>query len=90
MTAEQKAVPDPVGAAIAAAEAPEIVMRRLNIKMGSSGRPAIVFMPRDVSDAELADIAGMLLTQVMGIVRAERARAAGPQLVIARSPLRRT
>lgn len=86
-SARLRAVPDPIDAAIAAAAEPApIEMQQVNVVITSTGRPAAVVIPIDITDAELGELAGWMLTAVMNAKRAERAAAAaGPQLEIARS-----
>ena len=74
---------DPIGAAVAATEAPAPVrLREFRVTISSTGRPAAVLVPADATDAELAEFAGWLLTQVMGTLRAERQRGAAGRLLL--------
>lgn len=86
--ADARPAPDPIDAAIAAADAPQKVeMQQINITISSTSRPVIIAIPTDISDSEIAEVGGWLLTTLMNAKRAERAQAAGPKLVIARGPL---
>lgn len=70
-------------AAIAAAEAPPpVAVREFRVTISSTRRPAAVLLPADATDAELAEFAGWLLTQVMGTFRAERERGPASRLVV--------
>jgi hypothetical protein len=70
-----KAPPDQIAAAIARAEQPEqIAMRQWPVTIRSTGRPALVALPIDATDAEIAEVCGWILTAVMGTHRAERER----------------
>lgn len=74
---------DPIDAAIAAASAPPLVtMRELRVTIASTGRPAIIAIPADASDGELAELAGWMLTQVLGALRAERAKGPRPRILV--------
>lgn len=77
-------ITDPVEAAISAVEQPSVRMAQFQVTIASTGRPAMLAIPADASDGELAELAGWLLTQVMGSLRTERAKAA-PRIAIARS-----
>lgn len=68
---------DQVERAIAAAEAQERVvpMRQINVTISSTGRPAALAVPVDATEAEIAEVAGWLLTSVLQSYRAERAKA---------------
>lgn len=77
---------DQLAAAIAAADQPKPVdMRQINVTIGSTGRPAILAIPVDATDSELAELAGWMLTAVMNTLRQER--AAKPSIHIVRGPL---
>ena len=77
-------ITDPVEAAIGAVEKAAVRMLQLRVTIASTGRPAMLAIPADASDAELAELAGWLLTQVMGSLRTERKKAA-PRIAIAHS-----
>ena len=67
--------PDPIEAAIEAAESPAAVpLRQFQVRISSTGRPCVVALPVDATDGEIAELAGWLLVQVMGAFRAERAK----------------
>ena len=63
---------DKVDEAIAAAAAPAVKILGIPVQMSSSGRPAMLQIPDDCSDAELVDLAGWLLTVVRQHVAANR------------------
>ncbi len=74
---------DQLDAALAAAEAPKpVAVREFRVTISSTGRPAAVLLPADATDAELAELAGWLLTQVLGTYRAERERGPGVRLFV--------
>lgn len=76
---------DKLGAAIAAAEAPEqVAMLQFQVTITSTGRPAVVALPADATDSEIGEVCGWILSTVVNSYRAERAKKAGPALVIAR------
>lgn len=61
---------DPIDAAIAATALPaEVQVVEIPVTLSSSGRPAIVTLPADATDAELVDLAGWLLTRVRAHIR---------------------
>lgn len=69
--------PDPIAAAIAATEQPEqipVVMQQIPVTIASTGRPAVIAIPADASDGEIAEVAGWMLTSVMAAFRAKRAQ----------------
>lgn len=66
---------DKVGAAIETAAKPvPIEMQQIQVTIGSTGRPAILVLPSDVTDGELAEVCGYMLTRVLFAKRAERAK----------------
>lgn len=65
---------DPVEAAIAAADAPTVQLRQVQVTITCSGRPAVVAVPADASDSELLELAGWMLTQLRGALRADEAK----------------
>ncbi|MES2210974.1 MAG: hypothetical protein V4515_12455 [Chloroflexota bacterium] len=74
---------DQIDAAVAAAEAPHPVsVREFRVTISSTGRPAAVLLPTDATDAEIAEFAGWLLTQVVGTYRAERERGPASRLFV--------
>jgi hypothetical protein len=75
---------DPIGAAIGAVEKPTVgPMRQWGpVQITSTGRHAIIALPVDASDGEIAEVAGWLLTFVMATSRAERAKTAGGRIVL--------
>jgi prevent-host-death family protein len=75
--------PDAIDAAIAAAEAPQsVVMKQIPVTISSTGRPAAVIVPADASEAELVELAGWFLVQVIPGFRAEREKGAASRLVV--------
>lgn len=70
---------DPIDAAIEATEAPPAFpMQQLDVTITSTGRPASVLLPVGVTDGELAEFAGWLLSTVLMGMRQQRAAAANP------------
>lgn len=66
---------DPIAAAIEATEQPPAVqMTQLQVTISSTGRPFIVAFPVDMTDGELAEAAGWMLSSVLQGLRAERAK----------------
>lgn len=54
---------DPIAAAIAAAAEPQPVdMIQKQITISSTGRPAAILVPADITAAELAELCGWMLT----------------------------
>jgi hypothetical protein len=58
-------------------------MQQINVNL-ASGRPAIIAIPSDATDAELADLAGALLTQVIQQKRAEREKGPAARILVPR------
>ena len=80
----QNGAADPVDAAIAAAEQPaSIPMRQFPVTIASTGRPAVVALPVDATDAEIAEVCGWILTAVMGTHRQERAQKPAARILVA-------
>lgn len=80
---ELKALPDPVEAAIAAAEEPApLRIARIQVTIASTGRPAAVEIPADATDAELAELCGWMLTAVLGNLRAQRAAQPASRIIL--------
>jgi len=73
--------PDAVDAAIAAAPQP-VAMRQIQVTISSTGRPAVLAIPADASEAELVELAGWLLVNVIPAFRAEREKGAASRLVV--------
>ncbi len=73
---------DTIDAAIAAAEAPALVMKQLNVAISSTGRPAALAVPADATEAELVELAGWLLTAVIPSFRAEREKGAASRILV--------
>lgn len=68
------AAPDPVDAAIAAAEAKPatIQMAQEQVTISSTGRPVILVFPPDLTDSELAELTGWMLTGLRAKIAANR------------------
>lgn len=67
---------DPIDQAINATEVEERV--NLPVQIASTGRVAVLNLPYDLTESELAELCGFLLTQVLSTARViaqERARA---------------
>lgn len=75
---------DRLDAAIAAeaAKPVEVAMQQINVTISSTGRPAIIVIPNDVSDSELAELAGWVLTAVLNAKRAEREKGAASRILV--------
>jgi hypothetical protein len=76
-------VSDKIDDAIAATvdDGPTIEMMGIPVQLSSSGRPARVDLPADVTDAELIDLIGWLGTTVRAAAR-ERAAGAASRLFV--------
>lgn len=74
-----------IEAAIAAADQPTVAMAQLQVTIASTGRPFAMTFPADMTDAELVEVTGWMLTSVVGSLRAERARRSSGRLIIPRS-----
>lgn len=74
---------DAIGAAIAKTDQPvQVAMMNIEVKIASTGRQGALLLPADASDGEVAEIAGLLLTQVLGMARQNRARTAGGRIIV--------
>jgi hypothetical protein len=62
----------------------EIVMQQIPVTIASTGRPAIINIPADCTDAEPAELCGWLLTSVLAHIRQRRETPAS-RIVIARA-----
>lgn len=51
---------DPVDAAIEAAQPQPVRLRQLQVTIASTGRPFVLAIPEDISEAELFEIVGWL------------------------------
>jgi alkanesulfonate monooxygenase SsuD/methylene tetrahydromethanopterin reductase-like flavin-dependent oxidoreductase (luciferase family) len=69
----------PYAAAHAASAEQAIKMERIQVTITSTGRPAAIEITVDVSEAELAELYGSMLTSVLGFARALRSRLVIPQ-----------
>lgn len=76
--------PDAIDAAVSAAERPTVEMLQLNVTISSTGRPAMLALPADATDGELAELAGWMLTAVLGKLRADRTKTAGGRILVPR------
>lgn len=79
-----RAMTDQIGKAIAAAEAEPVwpAMTEIPVLIQSTGRPAIVALPTDITVAEIGELAAWMLIQARHEL-ATRAAAASP-IVVAR------
>lgn len=68
---------DPVKAVV---NGQPIAMREFEVLIRSTRRPAIVALPADATDGEIAEFAGWLLTEVLVTYRQERQKATRIQL----------
>jgi hypothetical protein len=76
---------DPIAAAIeATAESQAAAMAQAQVTISSTGRPFAVTFPADMSDSELAEAVGWMLTSLMHSLRAERAKTAGGRIIVPR------
>lgn len=75
--------PDKVAAAIAAVEEPKpVALIQQQVTIASTGRPAIIAVPADATDSELAELAGWMLTALMGALRAQRAASPASRIIL--------
>ncbi len=66
---------DPIAAAIEATEQPAAVqMSQFQVTIASTGRPFVVIVPTDMTDSELAEASGWMLTDLLRGLRNERAK----------------
>ena len=62
-----------LAAAIQAAERPKAIrMARLNVTIASTQRPVAIEFPADISESELAEFAGWMLTKLLFQMRVSR------------------
>lgn len=74
---------DAIDAAISAADEPApVVMTQLQVTISSTGRPAVVAIPEDATDAEIAEFAGWILTSVLMAFRQKRAAAPASRIIV--------
>lgn len=74
---------DKIDEAIAAP--PKQLMMPVEVTITSTGRTALISVPFDAQDGELAELAGLILTGVLGQCRANRLKSQPPSgIVIAR------
>jgi hypothetical protein len=73
---------DKLDEALAAAAKLTVTMRQFNVTISSTGHPAVLALPEDATDAEIAEVAGWLLTAVMNGYRAERAKSPAARLIV--------
>lgn len=74
---------DKIDAAIAETDQ-SVDMIEIPVQIASTKRPAIIAIPADCTDGELAELCGWMLTQVLGSLRAKAARS--PLVVAKRIP----
>lgn len=63
---------DQINKAIAATEK-TIEMMAIPVTLSSSGKPAQINIPADMTEGELAELCGWILTAVLGHIRARKA-----------------
>ena len=78
--------PDAIDSAIAAARS--VVMRQIQVTISSTGRSAVLVVPTDASEAELVELAGWLLVNVIPAFRSERAGEAAGRIALPGGSLR--
>jgi len=71
---------DPIDAAIAKAET--VQMLPISVTIASTGRPFQVAVPLDMTDAELVEAAGWMLTQLANHLRTERAKTPAGRILV--------
>ena len=72
-----------LAAAIQAAERPKAIrMARLNVTIASTQRPVAIEFPADISESELAEFAGWMLTKLLFQIRAQS--VGRPRLIVPR------
>jgi hypothetical protein len=72
---------DKVAGAIAAVEQ-EKPMRQWAATIASTGRQAMILLPADATDGEIAEFVGWVLGPVLNTHRAERARSAASRILV--------
>ena len=75
---------DPIDKAIVSSS-PDPVMAQVPIVIGSTGRPAMLLIPDDVTDREVMELAAWLLNGLRGHIAANRKASGG--LIVARGRL---
>jgi len=73
---------DKVAGAIASVEEQQKGLRQWGVTISSTGRQAMVLLPADATDSEIAEFCGWILGPVMNTHREERAKAAGPRILV--------
>lgn len=79
--------PDPIAEAIEATE-PTVQMAQVQITISSTGRPFAVTFPTDMTDGELAEATGWMLTTLLGSLRQERAKTPAGRIIVPGAGLR--
>lgn len=81
---------DPVASAIAAVESNDqaVTLQQIPITISSTGRPCIIAVPPDVTDSELAELCGWMLTGLMNAKRNERAQSPASRILVPSGVLR--
>lgn len=72
---------DPVDAAITAVES-AVMMHEIPVTIASTGRPFKVSLPADMTDAELIEVTGWMLTQLAAHLRAERSKTGNGRIIV--------
>lgn len=73
---------DKIAAAITAADKPDAQMRQWAATIGSTGRTAAIVLPVDVTDSELAEFCGWVLSAVLNTHHLERANKARGGIIV--------
>lgn len=73
---------DPIDKAIASSEAPEpLRMAEVPVMLNSTGRPAIIGVPEDITDAEVMELTAWMLRSLRGHIEANLHPASRIQVV---------
>jgi hypothetical protein len=84
----QAQAPDAIDQVIAQSQS--VAMQQINITIDSTKRPAILAIPQDITDGEIAELAGWLLTGLLQAKRAERAKGAASRILVPAGAIRPT
>lgn len=73
---------DPIDKAIASSEAPQgMSMAEVPVLINSTGRPAIIGVPEDITDAEVMELTAWMLRSLRGHIQANLTPASRIQVV---------